>query len=151
VLVAPILSVVAWWAIGVLFGEKPQQAQEGRTYPLLEKSNCRYASGLCTLENVEFKLALSYTEDDAGYFLVVRASHILQGILLAVGQSEVELSSPAAMTAVDEQGTHWRMALDSRPTTQARIRLVASASGSTWFGDDSASFLQPAVGGYPVQ
>ncbi len=141
-LVAPVLSILGWWAAAAFIGEKPQPAQEGRTYPLLEKSNCRYASGICDLENVDFKLVLTYVEDASGPYLAVRASHTLQGIVMTVGYAVGELS-PGAMTAVGEQGTHWRMALDSRPELQARIRLVASGSGSTWFGDASTQFLQP--------
>jgi hypothetical protein len=147
VLVAPVLAILGWWAVGEFTGEKAQSAQEGRTYPLLEKSNCRWASGLCDLENVDFRLVLTYEEDDSGHYLAVRASHTLQGILVTVGPSESELS-PVAMTAIGEQGTQWRMAVDGRPEAQVRIRLVARASGSTWFGDASAKFLQSEVVGY---
>jgi hypothetical protein len=147
VLAAPVLALLGWWAVGAFTGEKPQSAQEGRTYPLLEKSNCRWASGSCDLENVDFRLVLTYEEDDSGHYLAVRASHTLKGILVTVGPLENELF-PAAMTAIGEQGTQWRMAVGGRPEAQARIRLVARSSGSTWFGDASAKFLQPEVVGY---
>ncbi len=146
ILVAPVLSILGWWAVGALIGEKPRSAQEGQIYPLLEKSSCRYASGLCELENVDFKLVLSYREDNLGPYIAVHASHSLQGILMAVGPAESE-SAPGEMNATGGQGTQWRMSLDSRPDPQARIRLVARVAGSTWFGDASTHFLQPAVDG----
>jgi hypothetical protein len=146
ILVAPVLSILGWWAMGEFIGEKPRSAQEGQSYPLLEKSSCRYASGLCELENVDFKLVLSYREDNLGPYILVNASHSLQGILMAVGPGDSELT-PGAMNMIGEQGTQWRMSLDSRPDPQARIRLVARVAGSTWFGDASTHFLQPAVDG----
>jgi hypothetical protein len=142
ILVAPVLSILGWWAAGTFIGEKPRPVQEGQVYPLLEKSSCRYASGLCELENVDFKLVLSYREDNLGRHMVVRASHSLQGILMAVGPAESE-SAPGEMKVMDEQGTQWQMALDRRPDPQARIRLVVRAVGSTWFGDASTQFLHP--------
>lgn len=146
IFVAPVLSILAWWAVGAFIGEQPRPVQEGRTYPLLEQSNCRYASGLCELQNVDFKLVLSYREDKLGAYLAVDASHSLQDILMAVGPAESE-TVPGEMKVIGEQGTQWRMALDNRPGSQARIRLVARAAGSSWFGDASTHFLQPEAEG----
>ena len=58
-LVAPILAILAWYAIDVLVGEKPRPAEEGQSYPLAEKPNCRYGSGACGLKNADFELQLS--------------------------------------------------------------------------------------------
>ena len=48
-------------AIGVLarYGRQATPAQAGQTYKLLAKSNCRYASGVCSLENEDFKLRVT--------------------------------------------------------------------------------------------
>ena len=146
IFVAPVLSILAWWAVGAFTGEKPRPVQEGMIYPLLEKSSCRYASGLCELENVDFKLVLSYREDRLGPYMAVHASHTLQGILMAVGPVESE-TAPGQMKVIGEQGTQWRMALDNRPGSQDRIRVVARAAGSAWFGDASTHFLQPEADG----
>ena len=61
-IVAPVLAVLAWFATGQLSGEKPQPAEQGKSYPLVEKSNCRYPSGACDLENENFKLRLTVEE-----------------------------------------------------------------------------------------
>jgi hypothetical protein len=44
-LMAPVLALIANFRIGAMLGEDPQPAEAGQSYPLLEKPNCRYASG----------------------------------------------------------------------------------------------------------
>ena len=147
ILVAPVLSILGWWAAGVFTGEKPRPAQAGKIYPLLEKSGCRYAGGECELENVDINLTLSYRENDSTGHIEVSASHAFQSIHMAVGSAE-SVSNPVEMEAIGEQGKQWQMALGARPDQNARIRLVARAAGSTWFGDASTRFLQPASEGF---
>ncbi|MCP4842841.1 MAG: hypothetical protein GY887_14015, partial [Halieaceae bacterium] len=59
-MVTPLLAMAGWWASGLFADHEPGPAQKGSVYPLLEKSNCRYASGRCLLENVDFTIALTY-------------------------------------------------------------------------------------------
>ena len=44
-LVAPILALMSYFAIDALVGETPHAAEEGQSYQLVEKQNCRYNSG----------------------------------------------------------------------------------------------------------
>ena len=141
-IVAPILSILAWIGVGQLTGEKPHAARPGQSYPLVEKSNCRYESGTCDLENEEFRLRLTFHEGDVGQEFVLSASHPLQGVLLGVGEPDLE-SPPAAMRASDGQGLEWRLALGGKPGPDERIRLVARAGESSYFGDAGTLFLQP--------
>ncbi len=141
-IVAPILSVLAWIGIGQLTGEQPHVAQPGQSYPLVEKSNCRYESGACDLENEDFQLRLTFYESDAGQELVLSASHPLQGVALAI-QDQQEETPPAAMRASDGQGLTWRLAIAGRPGAAQRIRLVARSGESSYFADASTTFLQP--------
>ena len=96
-IVAPILAILAWFAVGQLAGEKALPAERGKSYPLVEKSNCRYESGRCDLENEDFKLLLQWQE---GKNLMLQSAHPLQGVMIAVGNSGQELP-PVAMTAMD--------------------------------------------------
>ena len=59
-LVAPLLALLAWFAIDFFTSETPHAAVEGQSYALVEKPNCRYDSGLCGLKNNDFELELSY-------------------------------------------------------------------------------------------
>lgn len=141
-IVAPILSVLAWFAVGQLTGEQPQAAKPGQSYPLVEKSNCRYESGACDLENEEFKVRLTLQTGVTGPEFVLTASHPLEGVVLSMGLPDAE-AAPAPMRASDGQGLQWRMVIDALPAPADRIRLVARASGASYFADASSTFLQP--------
>jgi hypothetical protein len=141
-IVAPILSILAWVAVGQFTGEQPQAAKPGHSYPLVEKSNCRYASGACDLENADFKLRLTLQEGVAGPEFLLSASHTLEGALLAVGEGE-NAPAPSVMRASDGQGLEWRIAVSEIPRAGQRIRLVALAEGTSYFADASTVFLQP--------
>ena len=60
-LVAPILAVLAWYGAGQFTDDGEQQAapaQEGTSYPLIERPGCRYPGGKCGLSNESFRLAI---------------------------------------------------------------------------------------------
>ncbi|QFU75228.1 hypothetical protein EY643_05940 [Halioglobus maricola] len=141
-IVAPILAVLAWFAVGQFTGEQPQAAQAGKSYPLVEKSNCRYESGACDLENENFKLRLSLQDGLAGPEFLLSASHPLEGVVLAVGPTGDELT-PMPMRAVDGQGLTWLIPLDGIPGPEEKIRVVANAESSSFFAEASTTFLQP--------
>tara|TARA_R110002073_G_scaffold125314_7_gene269877 strand:+ start:881 stop:1363 length:483 start_codon:yes stop_codon:yes gene_type:complete len=142
IVVAPVLSLAGWWGVGEYIGEHAKPARAGDSYPLLEKSNCRYASGACNLENGEFSLTLVYTKGVAGNALLVRSSHPLDGLVASVAPAN-DPAQPVSMGAVDKAGLHWRLALARLPDTRDRIRLVAGASGSVYFGDAGTIFIYP--------
>lgn len=141
-IVAPILSILAWFAVGNFVGEQPEPAQAGLSYPLVEKSNCRYPSDGCELENSGFKLLMTYQEDGAGPAMIVRSSHPLEGVVLGVGTVD-KATQPSAMRAIDGQGLEWRIALAAKPGIDQRIRLVARAAGSSYFGEAGTLFMEP--------
>ena len=140
-IVAPVLAVLAWFAAGQFAGEKPQAAIPGQSYPLVEKSNCRYPSGACDLENEEFHLRLAQITEGS-LELVLISSHSLDGAVLGVAMPG-EDSPPTTMRAVDGQGLEWRLVLGNEPLPGQRIRLVAMAGGSSYFADVATAFLEP--------
>ena len=137
-IVAPILAILAWFAVGQIAGEKPSLAIQGKAYPLVEKSNCRYASGLCELENEEFKLVLEFDKD---LNLSIRSAHALTGIMIAVGNPQQSVD-PVAMTAIDNTAKHWRLRLAAMPGIGDRLRLVAATNSNSYFGDAASTFIE---------
>ena len=137
-IVAPILAILAWFAVGQIAGEKPSLAIQGKAYPLVEKSNCRYASGLCELENEEFKLVLELDED---LNLSIRSAHALTGIMISVGNPQQSVE-PVAMNAMDNSAQHWRLRLAATPGLGDRIRLVAATQSNSYFGDAASTFIK---------
>jgi hypothetical protein len=140
-IVAPILAVLAWFAIGAFTGETPRPAVQGESYPLVAKSNCRYPSGACDMENEDFRLRIVYEQGLSGGELVLTSSHPLDGVVLGLADLD-EQTAPAVMRASDGQGLEWRMAMITIPAPEQRFRLVAMAGGSSYFADAATTFLQ---------
>ncbi|MEH6581737.1 MAG: hypothetical protein V7754_07355 [Halioglobus sp.] len=136
-IVAPILAILAWFAVGHLAGEKAQPAAQGKSYPLVEKSNCRYDSGQCNLQNEDFKLAIELR----GVDLIVQSEHPLQGVMLAIVTSGQE-PVPVEMTSADQTGLSWRLTLAGVPQESERIYLVASTVDNAYFGDAATLFIK---------
>ncbi len=148
-IVAPILSLLAWYAVGNLVGEKAAPAQAGASYPLVEKSNCRWSSGECTLENADFSLDIAYTAEGA---LQLSSAFPLQGVAVSLFDPTIEPSlPPVTLAAMDNTGTQWQLQAAGLPSRGQRIRLVASANGSQYFGEVSTTFAQPADSAIPGQ
>ena len=138
-LVAPVLAVLAWFAVGKLAGEQPHSAQPGQSYPLVARSNCRYASGQCDLRNEDFRLSLTLAGSGPDRALVVQASHPLEGIVLAVEPGTG--GAPEPLLRDSDDARQWRLPLVELPAEGARIRLVARAGGSSYFVEHSTAFL----------
>jgi hypothetical protein len=140
-LVAPILAVLAWFAVGNLLGERASPARVGQSYPLLARSNCRYESGRCDLENEDLKLSLLY-ESVGGGLLQLRASHRLDSVLVAVATPDSE-ASPRSMQAMNADGRSWRLQASGGAGEHAEMRLVAAAAGARYFAQTPARFMRP--------
>ena len=142
-IVAPILSILAWFAVGHLVGEKPQAAKEGDIYTLVARSNCRYASGSCDLHNSDFKLTL---EPDmlaaSSVALTMTASHSLQSAALGLVDSG-SADAPAPMTATGENGKTWQGLIPRPSSPDAVIRVAVTAQGATWYAEVPTVFLEP--------
>ncbi len=142
-IVAPVLAVLAWFGAGQLAGESPQPAVAGKSYPLVEQSNCRYASGRCDLENEDVRLYLAPAH--SGAELLLTSSIALDGVVLGIGLPDNE-PEPAVMRPVDGQGLQWRLEIVRQPASGERIHLVAMAGGTSYFADAVTSFLQSKEG-----
>ena len=89
-----------------------------------------------------FRLRLSLEEGPGGPQMLLSASHPLEGVVMSVALPDSE-QLPSGMRASDGRGVEWRIGLDAAPSPAQRIRLVARAAGSSYFGDASTAFLLP--------
>ena len=140
-LVAPVLALIAWFAIDLMTGEEPHAAIEGQSYALVEMPNCRYESGYCGLKNNEFELVMSYRRI-GGDRLALDLSSVfpLDGVLLALVISESDDKPPVQMESAGTDGMKWTLELRVAEPETDRIRLVASAGGAVYYGDVSTRF-----------
>ena len=141
-LVAPILAIMAWFAVDHFIGERPHAAMEGTAYTLVAKSSCRYASGQCELENAEFRLSIRPQARNAtSISLVMSASHALDSALMGMSGDE----SPQQMTSIgDDTGTEWLAILPLPRDADETLRIAVTARGATWFAEVPTIFLEGA-------
>ncbi|MFT4518257.1 MAG: hypothetical protein ACI9JM_000638 [Halioglobus sp.] len=141
VIVGPILSVLAWIGVGQLTAETPAPAQPGQSYPLLEKSGCRYSGGDCQLENEDLQLTLRYVEGGSAAHLELRSSHALDGAVMSVASPGKD-SRPLPMQPPTDEGQPWALSISSQPAADDRIYLVIGIGEATYYGDASTTFLR---------
>lgn len=138
-IVAPILAVLAWFAIGNLLGEQAHIAEPGVSYSLVAQSNCRYGSGRCDLENQDFGVSLQIEE---GVALVVSSEHPLRAVMISVGKASEEIA-PSPMRSMESDGRQWRLLLAQRPQPKDVIRIVAATEQNFYYGETSTQFIEP--------
>jgi hypothetical protein len=140
-LVAPILAVLAYYALDALVGERPQLAEEGQSYPLVEKPDCRWASGHCGLVNADFELQLvpeSVGNDRIS--LTMTSAFPLDGAMIALVSGEEEDVPPMAMRPGGDDGLGWSAEIPRPEPGRQRLRLVVSSAGSLYYGDAATAF-----------
>ncbi|MEM6641079.1 MAG: hypothetical protein AAF610_14390 [Pseudomonadota bacterium] len=131
-LIAPVLALVAYFAVDAAVSEPAGPARPGSDYPLAVGSNCRYDSGVCELKNGDVILRLR-AHREGGWQL--ESELALDGVLLAEG----EAGTPAAMVSGDETGLRWVLSPAARTLPQ-NLRLVVSIAGSRYFAEVPTTF-----------
>lgn len=141
-LVAPVLAIMAWLAIDYFLGERPHAAKEGAAYTLIAKSNCRYDSGQCDLENSDFSLSLRPVSVTAASIQLELTSEFpLQSAALGLVDNGAELL-PLPMSSVADDALHWTAQIDRPTRADAAIRLAVTAQGATWYAEVPVVFLR---------
>ncbi len=143
-LVAPVLAIMAWFAVDYFLTERPHAAVEGGTYLLVARSNCRYDSGECDLENGDFKVTLKPVGDVAGPVTLGLASRFpLRSATLGLVEGAAE-HPPAAMRREDETATRWLGELPAVQPADSVIRLAVVAEQTTYYAEVPLTFLEGA-------
>lgn len=140
-IVTPVLALIGYFGLDLFIGEAPQVAEEGQSYSLVEKPDCRWDSGHCGLKNGDFELTLS-TEPLAGGQLLLKLESVfpLEGVMAAVIEREDEEKQPSGMYRMSDDGLSWSMSMPRPDPERDRLLLVASARGSLYFGDAALKF-----------
>lgn len=141
-LVAPVLAILAWFAVDYFLSERPHVAESGASYQLIAKSNCRYDSGQCDLENGNFALLLQVTEVAAvAVTLNMRSRFPLQRATIGFIDDRTE-ATPSSMTATDAEATRWSATLALPAGDASTLGLVVSSQGANYFAEVPTEFLQ---------
>ncbi len=138
---APLLGLASYFAFGVLFAEKPQPAEVGQTYKLVEKPDCRRSGGMCGMKNVDFELTLTVERLDNGRMLLkLKSEYPLDGVKLALVENAADEEQPVDMQATGSDGLNWVLEIKIPDPEHDRLHLATSSRQTFYFADVATKF-----------
>lgn len=137
-IIAPLLAVLAYFGVDMMVKEQPHVAAAGQAYPLLAKSNCRFSSGKCDLENASFNSQLSV--EDEHRLLKLVSSHALQNATVGFIDADGNEISPANMQALDNTNRSWQLELPSNLDSDSLARVALTANDAFYFAETTMRF-----------
>ncbi len=141
-IITPILTIIAYFAVDYMVTEKPHKAEAGTSYELVEKPTCRYPSGNCALKNGDFEVDMQVELLDDGYMnLSLQSAYPLDGVKLALVDNPEQAGDPRDMVVDNNERTQWLIMLPQPTGEDSRIRLVISANSSMYYGDTATTFM----------
>jgi len=141
-LVAPVLSIMAWFAVDYFLSERPHAAKEGAAYTLIAKSNCRYDSGQCDLENADFKISIRpMSVTSSSVQLELNSAFPLQSATLGLVNNDTP-APPTAMRVTTGEALRWTARIDRPSGESSTIRVAVTSDGSTWYAEIPVIFLR---------
>ena len=142
-LVAPVLAIIAWFAVDYVVSEKPHAARPDTDYPLMARSNCRYESGACDLVNGEFKLRIQAPGGNvAPLVLDITSEFPLSAATIGIAAGAGGDSMPVAFTSATDDPTHWSGQIEGPAAAESVLQLVVTAGESRYFAEVPTTFLQ---------
>jgi hypothetical protein len=139
--VAPVLAIIAYFSVDYMVTEKPQAALQGGTYKLVAKSNCRYQSGACTLENGDIRMQIRAQRiSDEMIELNMYSELPIQQALIAY-VTENNISEPALMEAATAKMKNWHVTLHLTEPEKTKLRLALSIADSMYYAETTAVFV----------
>jgi len=144
-LVAPILAIIAYFAVDYIVTETPHAAQAGQSYSLVNKPNCRYPSGVCDIENGDMKIRAKPIEQTEDAILLGLTSKVaLDAILIDLGKAD-DLDNgfnPSPVSEETNDGLNWQVRI-AKPQPNEVIRVVIMLDEVQYFSELSTAFLLP--------
>ncbi|WP_299940931.1 hypothetical protein [uncultured Microbulbifer sp.] len=139
-LVTPILALIAYFGVDYLVKEKPSTAVAGQHYTLVSRSNCRYESGLCDMENGNFTIRLHAGSTTRS--MIIDSKFPLQKALIGFVTNDNPTPKPKALHSDD--GHRWSIIL---PANTLAIQVVVKSKDSLYSGETTTRFMQPKSSG----
>ncbi|NNF39927.1 MAG: hypothetical protein HKN64_01025 [Woeseiaceae bacterium] len=141
-LVAPVLAILGWFAVDYFLSERPHAAKPGALYALIPKSNCRYASGQCDLENGDFELSLQSTgSTSTAIKLTMRSRFPLQQASIGFIDGS-PAPRPSKMSPEGDAATHWTATLAAPDGDTPLLGIAVTSRGANYFAEVPTTFLQ---------
>lgn len=141
-IVAPILSVIAYLSVDYFVSERPHQARIGQSYELVQLPNCRYASGQCGLKNGNFKVVVTGESDgEGGLSLQLESVFALdEAYVSIVSQPDMD-AAPVAMLPTSDERKSWQLNLYAPNAIQQYLHLAVTTDGAVYYAESGMTFL----------
>lgn len=134
--VAPILAIISYFATDYIVSEKPQKTLSGQTYKMRVKSNCRWESGKCTIDNGDVSIDITGKYLNSRNLDLNLTSNVeLNGIKIAFDKKDLP---PQSMKQINPMS--WSVLLDTSTYAQ-KINLAISIKESIFFAQIPTIFL----------
>ena len=141
-LVAPVLGIMAWYAVDWFVAERPHVAKAGASYLLIARSNCRYESGQCDLVNSDFELVI---RPDQLYSnrttLTIDSEFALENVTVALVSGDVETPAVAELDGDGNLSVQWKVRIPAAPTETSTLRIAVTAQGAIYYAEVPVVFL----------
>ncbi|MFK7793965.1 MAG: hypothetical protein AB8B89_01325 [Gammaproteobacteria bacterium] len=140
IIVAPILAIASYYLVDLAVKEQPRKAVEGQAYKLIAKSNCRFSSGACDLENGNFKSTITIATFDGKQTLLLNANNSLQQATVGFVTSNGHESGPFELTASDATNKQWFTEFSVPADSSTTLRVALSANDVHYFSETGMGF-----------
>lgn len=139
--VAPVLAIIAYISVDHMLAEEPQAAKQGSTYKLVARSNCRYQSGACTLNNGDVEIHLRADRVDASTVDLSVVSELpLQHAVLSFVTGD-DASDPMVMDKPSAGSGDWRVRLRLDDPESSSLRVAFTIADAVYYAETSAVFV----------
>jgi len=139
--VAPVLAIIAYFSVDYMVSEKPQAAQQGSSYKLAAKSNCRYQSGNCTLKNGDVEVELRARRiGDKEVELTLFSELPVQHAIISYLTGDFE-SEPKQMNVTSAKTNNRHIILQLDDPEKSILRLALNISDVMYYAETTAVFV----------
>ena len=139
--IAPVLAIIAYFATDHIVSEKPQQLQQGKSYKLAARPNCRYPSGQCTLHNGDIEVSVRIERvSDAAFKLVLISNTQIQHALASFANDSAEPQPTTLYPSAVEQAT-WNAEFRQARLENSTMRLALEISDSVFYAETETVFI----------
>jgi hypothetical protein len=139
-IMAPILAIASYYLVDLAVKEQPQKAVEGNAYKLIAKSNCRFSSGLCDLENGSFKSTVRVSQDNGQQLLRLTSTNKLQTASVGFVTSDGTESGPYKLMPNDNTGTQWSTEFKALADASTILRVALTANDAHYYTETTMGF-----------
>ena len=139
--VAPVLAIIAYFAVDHVVSEKPHVAAQGKSYKLAARPNCRYQSGACTLVNGDIEVNVRVQRASDTLIELTVESNMPAQRVLASFTGENAADEPVVLQSYAPDKTLWNATFATIDPQNSHLRLALELGGAAFYAETPAVFI----------